>query len=191
MISAARAGDQEALAELVDGCRAYLLLVANQDLDQDLRSKVGASDLVQNALISAHRAFDRFEGSQRDEFLAWIRGILKHDLLEANRRFKTAQKRQIHREQAMDDSRELGTKLKDYGFTPGTNAVAKEEAALLRTAMDQLSPEHRTVIELRNWQELSFAEIGGQMERSEDAARKLWARAIVQLQETLKRQTSD
>lgn len=187
LIQAARGGDRDALADLVDSCRDYLLLVANQDLDQDLRAKLGPSDLVQNALISAHRAFDDFEGNQRGEFLAWIRGILKNDLLEAHRHYKGAQKRRVNREERIDDSRAIRSNLRDYAHTPGTHAVVNEEARLLNTAMQRLSDEHRQVIELRNWQQLTFGEIGKQMNRSEDAARKLWARAVVQLQEALKK----
>lgn len=188
LIEAARGGDRHALAELVDSCRDYLLLVANQDLHDDLRAKLGASDLVQETLMSAHNAFDGFEGNSRSEFLAWLRGILKNDLLEAHRHYKGVQKRQVDREAPMDDTRRLGANLKDYAHTPGTRAVANEEAKLLAAAMEQLSAEHRQVLEFRNWQQMSFSEIGARMNRSEDASRKLWARAVVQLQNALKTQ---
>jgi DNA-directed RNA polymerase specialized sigma24 family protein len=47
--------------------------------------------------------------------------------------------------------------------------------------MASLSAEHQEVLQLRNWQKCSFVEIGQHMNRSEEAARKLWARAVFQL----------
>jgi DNA-directed RNA polymerase specialized sigma24 family protein len=53
--------------------------------------------------------------------------------------------------------------------------------AILDRSLQQL-PEHmRTVILLRQREYLSFAQIGEQMGRSADAARKLWVRAIARL----------
>jgi RNA polymerase sigma factor (sigma-70 family) len=71
--------------------------------------------------------------------------------------------------------------------TPRTDALATEEAERLQMAMDQLREEHREVIRLRNWQDLSFVQIGEQMARSPDAARKLWTRAVMNLQGFLKK----
>ena len=174
------------MAELIAGCRNYLLLVANQDLGSDVRAKLGASDLVQDTMLSAHRDFQRFQGSTKNEFLAWLRGILKNDLREAHRHFKGVRKRQIDRESPLDDARQIGTTAPDLAITPGTNAVRNEEVDLLKKTIQTLSAEHRTVIELRNWQQLPFSEIGQRMGRSEDAARKLWARAVLQLQAAMK-----
>jgi hypothetical protein len=47
LIRQARGGSAEALGRLLERSRAYLLLIANKGLDADLRSKGGASDLVQ------------------------------------------------------------------------------------------------------------------------------------------------
>ena len=52
---AARAGSSEALGRALEACRRYLLLVAEQDLDPDLRAKGGASDLVQQTFLEAQQ----------------------------------------------------------------------------------------------------------------------------------------
>lgn len=186
LIAAARSGDEQALSDLIQECRNYLLLVANQDLHSEVQAKLGASDLVQETMLSAHRDFERFQGATKGEFLAWVRGILKNDLREAHRHFRGVDKRKVDRESPLDDSRQIGEGIRDHAITPGTNALKKEQAVHLNQAMETLSAEHRTVLKLRNWQQLSFAEIGKQMNRSEDAARKLWARAVVQLQSVIK-----
>ena len=61
----------------------------------------------------------------------------------------------------------------------------------MRAALQGLSDEHRQVLRLRNWDGLSFAEIGGRLNRSEDAARKLWSRAVEKLQAKLDRITGE
>jgi RNA polymerase sigma-70 factor (ECF subfamily) len=48
-----------------------------------------------------------------------------------------------------------------------------------------LPDDYRRVIELRYLEEQSFEEIGARMQRSADAARKLWARAVERLQQEL------
>src|SRR4051794_31998201 len=58
----ARRGDAEAMGRALEPFRDYLLLVANEELDQALRSKVGASDLVQDTFLGAHRDLSSFRG---------------------------------------------------------------------------------------------------------------------------------
>ena len=48
------------LGPLLDECRQYLLSVANQELGPELRSKTGASDMVQETFLSAGRHFCDF-----------------------------------------------------------------------------------------------------------------------------------
>jgi hypothetical protein len=40
-LAAARAGSKEALGQMLADCRAYLLLIAGQELEPDLRAKAG------------------------------------------------------------------------------------------------------------------------------------------------------
>ena len=53
-LTAAQAGSNDALGQALEACRAYLLLVAERELDPNLRAKGGASD-VQEPLST--RAF--------------------------------------------------------------------------------------------------------------------------------------
>ncbi len=77
-----RNGEQEAIGLLLSKYRNYLLLIANQDLDQKMRAKMGASDLVQQSMILAQQNFGQFRGASEIEFKSWIRKILQNDLLE-------------------------------------------------------------------------------------------------------------
>ena len=72
-------------------------------------------------------------------------------------------------------------------MSPSASLIAWEETEALQAALARLSDEHRLVIRLRIWDDLPFAEIGKRLNRSEDAARKLWSRAVEKLQAELER----
>jgi RNA polymerase sigma-70 factor (ECF subfamily) len=60
-----------------------------------------------------------------------------------------------------------------------------EQDEALQAALGRLPADYRQVITLRYHEQLSFEEIGRLLQRSPDAARKLWARAVERLQEEL------
>lgn len=185
LLEAARGGDREALNRLISECREYLLLVANQEMDTALQAKLGASDLVQHTLAEMSNHLNQFRGSTREEFLAWLRRVLSNDLHDARRRFKHSQSRDVSRERGLDNAAGEPRPLIDPWATPSSQAILDEQAEMLQAALDKLPETHRQVIQLRNWLQLSFPEIGEQMGLSSDAARKTWYRAVLKLQDVL------
>ena len=73
LIAKARNGDREATAELLDGYRNYLHLLAQMQFDKTLKSKIDASDVVQEACLAACRDFQMFRGQSEHELLGWLR----------------------------------------------------------------------------------------------------------------------
>lgn len=186
LLGRVKSGDEAAINELLRGCQDYLLFIANHQLDPDFRSKLGASDVVQQTLIVACNKIAEFDGSQRPEFLAWLKGILVNDLRERHRHFKRAKKRQVDREQAQFEVDDWQVAV-DSMYTPGTQASIAEESHRLYAAVKQLPETYQVVLRLRNWQQLSFDAIGKQLGKSAEAARKVWARAVVELERILSR----
>jgi RNA polymerase sigma-70 factor (ECF subfamily) len=188
LLTSARQGSGEALGQVLESCRAYLMLVANKELDRDLRAKLGPSDLVQETFVTAQRAFERFSGESLDEVLAWLRQILLIKIGEARRHYYRSQRRAITREarpaSPLADSSFVPEPIAN-GYTPHRQLVTLETAERISLAMAALSSDHQQVIRLRNWQVLAFDEIGRQMNRSAGAARALWIRAMDQLARTL------
>src|SRR5436190_23322173 len=97
-LPAARAGSTEALGQLLEACRGYLLLIAQQELDPNLRAKGGASDLVQETFLKAQRHFGRFQGDSEVELLAWLRRLLLNNLANFARQYRDTNKRRLGRE---------------------------------------------------------------------------------------------
>src|SRR5262245_49631977 len=172
----AQRGSEEALGQALEGCRQYLLLVANEQLDPDLRDKLGPSDLVQETFLDAQRDFRQFHGHTEQELLAWLRHILLNNLADSRRRYREAGKRDVAREvplaDAPPDELRQGVAQTD---TPHTGLAAQEQAESLRRALEQLPEASRRIIEWRNYELCPFAEIGRRLGKSEEAARKAWA----------------
>jgi RNA polymerase sigma-70 factor, ECF subfamily len=186
LLSRARQGDQGAVRELLESCRDYLLLIANQEMDADLKRKLGPSDIVQSVMLAIHEHLGDFRGDSRDKFFAWVRQILLHGVNQARRKYKQTKKRDIGRELPLALGQAEPTfDPVDPLHTPHATAVSEEERQAVENAMRRLSADHRQVIEWRNAEQLSFAEIAERLGRSEAAAHKLWARAIVQLKREL------
>ena len=58
--------------------------------------------------------------------------------------------------------------------SPSGAAIRKSASDDLDAALEKLSPRHRQAVQLRIWDQHSFAQIGAKMEISEDAARMLF-----------------
>ena len=171
------------------GCRNYLLLVANRSLSEDMQAKLGASDLVQETFAQAQQIFDRFQGHTEEELLAWLARILEYKLTYATRQFRHTEKRDVAREVLLaggDPGSRPVAPVAACCQSPSDVAIRGEEVERLERARSTLNEDQRRVIILRTWEGYSFEQVGEQMSRSADAARKLWARAVIQLQRKLK-----
>jgi len=150
-----------------------------------LQSKLSPSDLVQDTALEAHRDFSSFQGEQLEELLAWLRQILLNNVANARRHFEQTAKRNVSLEVPWGQvSGAIINPINDCA-TPCSQLVSQEQKNAVEEALSRLPPDMKNAIELRNKWHLSFAEIGAQMERSPEAAHKLWARAIERLQQTL------
>ena len=69
--------------------------------------------------------------------------------------------------------------------TPSWLARLREKNELLHAALSRLSDDHRRVIILRNLELHSFVDIARLMNRTPDAIRKLWMRALTALEQEM------
>ena len=188
-IAAARAGDQAALDQLARHVRGYLLLVANRELSPSLQRKIGPSDLVQETFVQLQKNLVQFRGSSEQELLAWVRRILINGIHDIHRRYR-ADMRDAAREQPLGgDSIEglLPTDPASDTLFPDDAVIARETIETLHQAIQRLPDEYREVLRLRTWDRLSFAVVGTRMNRTADAARMLWNRAVQRLQQKMER----
>ncbi|WP_417378496.1 sigma-70 family RNA polymerase sigma factor [Gimesia sp.] len=192
LIQRTRAGDRSAENELLSKCRAYISLIARAQIEGWMRTKVDASDLVQQTLLEAHQGLEQFQGETEAEWLGWLRGILKHNTLDFARKYQGAAKRDVKREFSLDQHGTAGAQstaqkweLKDPMETPSRILLNREQEILMADAVSELPEDYQEVIMLRNLQRLSFKQVAERMNRSPGAVQMLWLRALNQLQERL------
>lgn len=186
-IEAARSGDAQVLGRLLDACGDYLRVVARAELSPDLAAKVSASDLVQETFLGAHRDFDRFRGRTEAELRGWLRGILLHNLGRLRRHYRDTVKRQVRRESAIVQRGPSGPwpVLTDDDTTPATRAVNRERVEAVLAALQRLPEPQRSVVIWHQCEGETFESIGRRLGRSDEATRKLWARALIRLTDDL------
>jgi RNA polymerase sigma-70 factor (ECF subfamily) len=185
-IHEARAGSREALGRLLQNCRPYLLLIANEELQADLQAKGGASDLVQDSFLEAQQGFEQFRGATEAEFLGWLRQILRNNVANFTRRYRGTAKRHASAEMPLTGKGGGAWAFDvDAGSTPSERVMAGERADAVRRALDRLPEDYRQVLLLRHQDQLPFEEIGRRMGRSVNAAEKLFARAVHRIRQEL------
>ncbi|MBI3823551.1 MAG: sigma-70 family RNA polymerase sigma factor [Planctomycetes bacterium] len=185
LLDQARQGDQLALGELIDRYRPYLLKIAHDEGDTDLKPKVADSDLVQFTCLDAVRGFGQFRGRTSHEMLGWLRKILIHRLQGVRDHFR-ADKRPVE-VPLPAESGEVESTLSATGSSPSDQAVHREEREVVEIALQALPPDDRRIVEMRQKEAVAFADIARQFHMTEDATRKRWMRAIRVLQDEVRR----
>jgi RNA polymerase sigma-70 factor (subfamily 1) len=183
LLNRARRGAPDAIGRIFEAARSHLIDLADRELPADVRGRVGPSDLVQETAVDMHRDFGQFTGRTAEECYAWLREILRHNVVDAIRRHRDALKREAAREVNLKTARAPGDRsLVVRNRLPEGSAIRREEAAALKETMARLPEDYRRVLELRYWGGLSFVAMAPELGRSPEAVRKLWYRALERLQ---------
>src|SRR5206468_3624665 len=148
-------GDAAAQGEVLLRYQPWLRLLARVHVESHFRGKFDASDVVQQTLLEACRAFPQFRGHSEPELVAWLRQILAHVLAHEVRRYRGTQQRDLGREVSLDQalaasSQRLGDVLAAPGSSPSQQAVRREQEVLLAEVLERLPDDYREVIILRH-----------------------------------------
>src|SRR4051812_14433657 len=97
----AQRGDRASGEQLFAHFERGLLARARQVVQSQLRPKLDAEDLVQDALLLAWHRLTQFAGGTPEELGAWLRRILAAQLSRALRRYCGNRGRDVRRERAL------------------------------------------------------------------------------------------
>jgi RNA polymerase sigma-70 factor (ECF subfamily) len=181
----ARGGD--ASDPHLEGFRNYLELLARVRLDPRLRGKLDPADLVQQTLLRAVAAQDRFRGDDAGR-AAWLRTILARVMIDAVRKFGShgGGERERSLEAALEQSSaRLEAFLAADLTSPSGRAERNERLLRLADALVRLPDDQRRAVELRHLQGLPLVEIAERMGRSVDAVVGLIHRGLRALRRDL------
>lgn len=183
LINKARGGCDAALSEILEAVQSYLLLVAESRLGSQIRSKFGASDIVQHSMLEAQESIEDFRGDSEGELRLWLKRIVLNNLTDEAKRYTHTHSRSIRLEVPVD--RLTSETCHAHEETPSWQIQRREIDEALSQAVLRLPNRQRYVIEARHRHGCSYAEIASQLEISEACARKLWSRATERLRDDM------
>jgi RNA polymerase sigma-70 factor (ECF subfamily) len=147
-----------------------------------------ASDLVQRTFLAAHAQQQQFRGTTAAEFGAWLKQILRRQLIDAYRQQKRL-KRDVQQEMALVASID-GTfaRLDQWAAiesTPSQHVAQDEELLRMAAALTQLPEAQREAVVLHHLQRATLADVADQLGRSPAAVAGLLHRGLKKLRELL------
>ena len=175
-------GDRSAIGGLLETYRPLLMVIANRSLSASLKTKVGASDLVQQTCEDAFVGITQVRAQNGGQLWGWLSSLLSKNVCDVQRRYVLSQKRALCREEQQCN----GT-----GFDPSIEipvdleSIQAELVQQLNFAMERLPRAHQEVLRLRFLESRSCEEIGQLVSRSEDAVRMMVGRSLKRLQREL------
>lgn len=161
-IEACRDGNKEMFRPLVDKYRQQTFFLALQIVG----NREDALDISQDSFIRAYRNLDRFDTGR--PFGAWLLRIVRNLCIDLLRR------RRVRRAVSLDDpgqgpDGEAGRPLHETvgdKRTPAADVMVEQNElkAKIWRAMGQLDEKHRTILVLRDFQDLSYLEMAEVLE---------------------------
>src|SRR5689334_2667118 len=178
-LARARLGDSRALGQLLESFRPYVRCLVRALGGERLQPRLGESDLIQDALLEAHRSFGQFRGGTVAELTAWLRRIVVRTAGHSLRTHLEAGKRALAAEQPAGDLDGQAAP----GSSPSAQAERHEEAARMAEALARLPDDMQQVLLGRHMDGLPYAALAEKMGRTEAAVRVLYTRALRRLRE--------
>ena len=181
LVAQAKAGDQNAFAELVNRYERKIYRLAKNIT----RNDEDAEDVLQDAFLKAYTHLDNFKGDSK--FYTWIVRIAVNEALMRLRKRKT------DRSVPLDEPVELGEEtvareIAVWEDNPEQQYSQEEWRKILDEAVESLKPDFRTVFVLRDIEELSTEETAETLGISVPAVKSRLLRARLALRERLTRQ---
>lgn len=185
LVRQAKSGEPAALNLLLDRYLQRILRIVRLRLGPKLRGRLESMDIVQEVMLRALRGFEQFEARDEAAFLHWISRLV-HNEIRDQADFHGAAKRDAAKEVASHNNSEENRSVlsqipADSVYRPSFQLRLKDDVLRLEAAMDRLNETQRDVIVMRQYEGMSFREIGLEMNLSEDAARMQFSRALDKL----------
>lgn len=191
LLSHARKGDGTAVNQLLDRHRDAVRRMIDLRMDQVLKRRVDASDIVQDVMIEANRRLETYLQDPVMPFHLWLRQMAKDRLIDAHRRHRGAARRSMDREQPLanaannESSLDLVAQLRDDQLTPAAAATWHELERRFQAACDRLDTQDQEVVLMRHFEHLSNGETAAALDLSPQAASMRYLRAMRRLRELM------
>lgn len=150
LVVRAQGGEDKAFAQLVNNYYEMVYVVSYGVL----RDRDGAKDTTQDVFLKLHKEIKNFKGDSK--FKTWLYRVAMNASIDQVRRRKPTVS--LDATDKGDDD-EPPVIIPDSSQSPRHAAERGELKAQFARAVNELSEDHRAVLVLREWQELSYEEI--------------------------------
>ncbi len=168
--------DLSALTQVITRYQGRLLARIRLMMGPAARECLESSDVLQSVFAEALRTLRAGDLQEERVFLRWVTAVARNHIVDEVRR---------NREHSFEA---LSSDL----IATGDNSIAaqltlEERRQRVVEALEELDPLRQRVVELRSLEGLSWQRIAQELGRSEEAARKLYHRALLELGQHLGR----
>ena len=169
LISLACAGDQDAFARLMTANQdsVYRLALRMTGNEQD------AQDVTQEVFLKVYTELAGFRGGSR--LSVWIYRVTSNLCIDLQRKKKRRPAVSLLQENADGELEEM--EFPDLRYAPETESERRELREAVARAMDRLSPEHREILQLREFEDGSYEQIARALHLSVGTVKSRLARA--------------
>jgi len=174
LIERVKAGDENAIRDLIHRFEGDVRTIVRVRLPQSLRSQFDSMDFVQavwqSVLTKEGKDLSRFTNARH--FREFLAGVARNKVFEEHRRRTRTRKYSLKREEPLyvrRGDRELPREVPGHDPTPSQDAQARDRFAQL---VEGRTPQEAEVVELRR-RGLTFEEIAEQMGLSERSVRRV------------------
>lgn len=189
LLADAITGNSVAIADLLERHRPLLLKYAELRLDPRVRTRVDATDVVQDAIAHAFQRFDDFVLRRPVSFRVWMLKTLADRLGKIKREHVLTQRRSVLQEVPLPDSSSVGLADRFAAQQNWRLQLSREELArTVRRALAQLADGDREIILWRYVEGLNNQEIGYLLDLDPGAVSKRHGRALLRLHTELTRE---
>jgi RNA polymerase sigma-70 factor (ECF subfamily) len=173
---------------ILERFRPYLHLLVRVQLSPRWRHRLDPSDIVQQTLIRAWRAWAQYRGSPA-EVSAWLRQILTRTLINAVRDLER-DRRDVHPERSLEEAVEASSArlegwLADEASTPSELAERNEQLVRLAGAIEDLPEAQREAVVRHHLQGQTLDAVAAELGRTPGSVAGLLKRALKQLRRRL------
>ena len=192
LLRQAAEGDGHSWETLINRHRERLDRMVAFRLDQRLRGRIDASDVIQETYLEAWQHLAEYLRQPKMPFFLWLRGIAGNKLRELHRHhlgtqgFNAGREVSLHRGTLPETtSAALAAQLLGHATRPSEAAIRAEIKIRLQEVLNSMDAIDREVLALRHFEHLSPAETAQVLGIKEKAAGMRYVRALKRLKEIL------
>ena len=178
----------EVLGRLFERHRARLRKMVHLRMAPNLRTRIDASDVLQETYVEVSARLGDYLEDPRMPFFVWLRFLTAQRLVALYRHHVATQKRDVRRQVPIErkafpaaSSAIMASQLVGGLNSPSGAAMQAEARKQVEEALDQMNTSDREVLVMRHFEQLSNAETAHELGLKPSAASKRYLRALQRL----------